>query len=300
VRRALRLRRELRRLEPDLVISFLDTTNVLTLFASLGLDIPVIVSERVDPRHHPIGLSWSILRSLLYRYAAAVVVQSYALRDWASRLVGRKATHIIPNPISLELDASVKETSCENSGHMVVAMGRLAPQKAFDVLLKAFARCATKHARWSLVILGEGNERRNLEALAADLGIMDRTKLAGNVRDPASILMRADLFVCPSRYEGFPNALLEAMACGLAVIATDCPSGPREIVHDGVNGVLVGVDDVDALTAAMDRLMTNPGERQRLGKQAVNVLERFSIDRTMSRWDELIKHVYTTRSWKAY
>ncbi|MFY9175634.1 MAG: glycosyltransferase, partial [Peptococcia bacterium] len=102
---------------------------------------------------------------------------------------------------------------------------------------------------------------------------------------------KADLFVLPSRYEGFPNALLEAMACGCAVIAADCPSGPAEIIHDGVNGLLVPREDITALSAAMDRLMHDDSIRQRLSGQALKVKETFSQGEIMNRWDALIQKV---------
>ena len=182
-------------------------------------------------------------------------------------------------------------SSFQENGCRVVAMGRLVKQKGFDLLLKAFGQCAAKHAGWSLVIVGEGHERQCLEALAADLGIQDRVRLAGLVKEPVSILRGADIFVMSSRYEGFPNALLEAMACGLAVISTDCATGPRDIICDGVDGVLVLPNDVGSLAAAMDRLMADKVERQRLGAKALAVTERFSGEKIMKQWDELLLQV---------
>jgi len=168
-------------------------------------------------------------------------------------------------------------------------MGRLVEQKGFDILVEAFSRCATKHSDWSLVILGEGPQRTRLEAAAAELGIGDRVHLVGQVREPDTILKGADLFVLSSRYEGFPNALVEAMACELPVVSTDCSSGgPRDIIRDGVDGILVPPRDVEALASAMDRLMADQDGRQRLGKSAAEVVERFSTTRVMKVWDDLL------------
>lgn len=289
--RVLRLRDELRKLRPDVVISFMDTTNVLTILASRGLGIPVIVSERIDPRQHAIGLAWNTLRSLLYRRADALVVQSPSLRDWASEVAVAARVHVIPNPINPVINVSATAARRRGSGHTVVAMGRLVRQKGFDLLLEAFARCAGQHPDWSLVILGEGEERSNLEMLIAAMGLQDRVRLAGKVPDPGPTLGQADLFVLSSRFEGFPNALIEAMTCKLAVISTDCPSGPRDIIHDGVDGILIPPEDVNALAKGMDRLMSNPLERQRLGASAMEVAERFGIEKIMGMWDELVAHI---------
>jgi glycosyltransferase involved in cell wall biosynthesis len=197
---------------------------------------------------------------------------------------------IIPNPINPEFNGSTKEARRRGSGHTIVAMGRLVRQKGFDLLIEAFARCAGQHPEWSLVILGEGEERSNLESLISAMGLQDRVRLAGKVPQPSHILGQADLFVLSSRFEGFPNALMEAMACKLAVISTDCPNGPRDIVRDGVDGLLIPPDDVNALAKGMDRLMANPMERQRLGAGATEVVKRFSIEKIMSMWDELVAH----------
>jgi len=289
-KRVARLRRELCSSLPDVVISFGGETNILTLLASAGTSAPVIVSERVDARHHSIGLVRHALRYLLYRRADGLVVQSHAARDWGRKLVGSENVHVIPNPVAVAVHGVVLAAVRPATGRTVVAMGRLAHQKGFDHLLRAFAKCARKHAAWSLVIIGEGHERTALERLIAELELKDRVTMAGLRQTPARLLQQADLFVMSSRYEGFPNALLEAMACGLAVISTDCPNGPREIIRDGVDGVLVQPEDSDALAAAMDRLMDDQRERERLGARAVEVRERFGIEKIMSMWDDLLAH----------
>lgn len=291
VRTVICLRQALRRAHPDTVISFIDTTNTLTLMASRGLGVPVIISERNDPQQRSLGLAWSGLRSMFYRQADAVVVQTGVVRDWALRFQGIKAIYVIPNPVNPTLNGSEHASSRHGSSHTIVAMGRLVRLKGFDLLIEAFGRCAAKHPDWSLVILGEGPERANLQAIAADLGIADRVSLAGQRREPATVLKGADLFVSSSRTEGFPNALLEAMACQLPVVSTDCSSGgPRDIVRDGVDGILVPPDDVAALADAMDRLMANSDERHRLGAGALNVIERFSMERIMTMWDEAVTY----------
>ena len=300
-RRVRRLRREIRASEPDIVISFLPATNVLTLLATRNLRIPVIVAERIDPREEPIAPVWALLRRLLYPFACAVVVQTTDVSRWALRFIAHDRIHVIPNPVAPIDWGRMQTPECRDApgwlagpGHKVFAVGRLTKQKGFDLLLPAFARCRATFPEWSLVILGEGEERARLEHLASELGIASAVTLPGHVPDAAALLRHGDLFVLSSRYEGFPNALLEAMACGLPVISTDCPSGPRQIIRDGVDGVLVPRDSVDALSTAMLRLMGAPGARKQLGARAVDVAERFSVSRVTRQWNELLTNCACT------
>jgi GalNAc-alpha-(1->4)-GalNAc-alpha-(1->3)-diNAcBac-PP-undecaprenol alpha-1,4-N-acetyl-D-galactosaminyltransferase len=296
LQRMKRLRHEIRKSGAEVVISFVDGTNVLTLFATFGLGVRVIVSERIDARRHRIGWIRSGLRYLLYPQAEALVVQSAVMRDWARKIVKEKDVRMIPNPVAKPSpvekpgNGTGRAFSVPSTHRTIVAMGRLTRQKGFDLLLQAFGRCAVRHPEWSVIILGEGEDRHALEALIGELSLKDRVSLPGRVRDPGQILAEADLFVMSSRYEGFPNALLEAMACGLAVIATDCPSGPRDIIREGVDGILVPLNDLDALASSMDRLMEDQTERQRLGANAVKITERFSVEKIMSMWDDLLVH----------
>lgn len=170
-------------------------------------------------------------------------------------------------------------------------MGRLSEQKHFDLLLQAFANLKDAHPEWTLTILGEGELRSQLEDLRDRLGLKDRVYLPGVVKNPHDFLRQADFFVMSSLFEGFPNAICEAMACGLPVISTDCPSGPREIIREGIDGILVPTEDVSALTAAIQKLMLDQALRQDLGRNALEITERFSLERIMGMWDEILQEV---------
>jgi len=287
------LRAFMREAQPDVLLSFIDLVNLRVLAAAFGTGKPVVVSERVDPRQHPISRIGRTLRWLLYRRASAVVVQTPGIAQWASRIVARRAIHVIPNPIS---DQFLKRSSTISAPqHKIVSMGRLEFQKGFDLLLCAFAQCITAHPDWTLDIFGEGSEGDRLKALADDLGIADRVRLPGAIKDPERELRQADVFVLSSRYEGFPNALLEAMACGVAVVSFDCHTGPREMIQHGINGLLVSPNDVNALAKAMARLMSAEDERQRLGERAVDVAERFSLAKIAQMWRSLLEQAVLQR-----
>ncbi len=287
VQRIVQLRRQLAASRAEVIISFLDTTNVLTLLAGLRQGIPIVVSERVDPRQKTIGFAWNRLRALTYPYAAGLVVQSHALQPWAAQFAGERIVHVIPNPVRSLSEARAHIGPRLKTHSKVIAMGRLVRQKGFDLLLSAFASCLKRHPEWSLTILGEGEERSRLETQAAELGIADHVCLPGVVRHPEDELRQADLFVLPSRYEGFPNALLEAMACGLPVIGANCSTGPGDIIREG-EGILIPPDDINALTSAMDRLMGEENLRESLGRCAKTVVGRFSMKSVMGMWDKVI------------
>ena len=170
----------------------------------------------------------------------------------------------------------------------MVAAGRLSEEKGFDKLIEAFAKIAPHHPDWHLAILGEGPERASLEHRVREHGLQGRVEIPGVVRNPEDYFHASDIFVLTSRYEGFPNALCEAMACGLPVVSFDCPVGPGEIINHGENGSLVPAGDVSALAAALRRVIENPEEAARMADCATNVVERFDKQRVAARWEGLL------------
>jgi GalNAc-alpha-(1->4)-GalNAc-alpha-(1->3)-diNAcBac-PP-undecaprenol alpha-1,4-N-acetyl-D-galactosaminyltransferase len=288
-RRVWALRAAIRATSPQIVISFMSETNVLTLMASVALGTPVIVREAIDPGEHSIGKPWELLRRWTYPRATRVVVLGERSLTYFSPAVQKRA-RIIPNPTTASAERILNSVSRHyGKSKKVIAMGRLEPQKGFDMLLRAFAGLASQYPEWSLEIWGEGPMRAELESLARKLEIADRVRLPGTTKKPFDKLRRAELFVLSSRYEGFPNVLCEAMACGLAVVSFNCPSGPSEIIRADVDGVLVPPGNVDALAAAMGRLMADPHECWRLARRAPEVLDRFGVHKVMATWENVIR-----------
>lgn len=288
IERVRALRRQIRDIRPEIIISFGDTTNVTTLLAAVGMALPVVICEQVDPRQYAIGTAWSLLRRAVYRLAVALVVVSKAMATgWAQNIVPNDRIRVIPNPVHFMPTGSARPSNVAVRGGTIVAMGRLVKQKGFDILLEAFRLCSDCHPQWSLYILGEGDERETLEAMAETLKLQERVKFLGLVKDPSLVLRDADMFVMSSRFEGFPLALIEAMACGLPVISTDCPTGPSEIIRNGVDGILVPAEDAHALSAAMECLLADPEKRRRLATEAVNIVDRFGAEKVMMLWDQL-------------
>lgn len=286
------LRAHLRLEKPDVVISFLDSMNVLTLIAAMRLGTPVIVAERSDPRMNALGLVWRTARRITYPGAKAVVVQTKSVYGWAHRFLSAGLIHQIHNPVRVQ-GRSRNGEQAYTSARSIVTVARLGPEKGIDILLRAFALCAVKHPDWSLVIVGEGPDRKLLEDLTERLEIRNRVQFKGLIQNPEEMLAHSDLFVLASRREGFPNTLLEALAAGLPAISTSCNSGPAEIIRHEIDGLLVPPENVDALAAAMDRLMSSEAERQGMAARAIEVYERFNSESILARWTGLARQVAT-------
>jgi len=279
LRRIARLRTLLMADRPEVVLSFISESNVLTLLAARGLRIPVVISERVNPgKDVTVPAVWRALRRITYGWSDEVVVQTRDAAGWIERRCGKRAI-VIPNALRALPDPPLRRES------LIVAVGRLAAQKGFDVLLNAFAKVAHEFPQWRLAIIGEGRERTELQSLRDRLRLEHRVEFVGQVQNVETWLARAALVVQPSRFEGFPNAVLESMGMGAAVISADCQSGPAELIEDGVNGRLVPVENVSALAAVMADLMAREDVRAQLGLQALKVRDQFQQERIMAKWE---------------
>ena len=283
VARVSRLRSLLREIRPDVVVAFMTEANVVALWACRGLGVPVVISERNQPERPGLGCLHKLARRLSYPWASAMVVQTDAIALWATTRF-RIPIHVIPNPVEL---GPGRARGGEAGAHHVISLGRLTYQKGFDVLVTSFAALADKHPDWRLVIYGEGPDRPALERLRAESGLNDRISFPGLTKDSGGALSRADLFVLPSRFEGYPNALLEALGSGLPVIATSCPGGTAEILADGAHGMLVPPDDVAAMTKALDAMMSDPSLRATYGSRARPAVAGLDFAAVGRRWLDL-------------
>lgn len=286
LRRLARVRRAVLSSRPDAVLSFGDVTNVRVVFALLGTRIPVIVSERVDPRMHHIGRAWDFLRKMAYRRARRLVVQTDMVARWAAGFMRQNAITVIPN-FARMIDCA-EDVARES---MILAVGRLDRQKGFDMLVEAFGRSTLSNSGWRLAIVGEGPERQALQAQVIESGLAGAIELPGTTHDIGAWYARASMFVLSSRYEGFPNVLLEAMGCGLPCIAFDCASGPAEMIQQGENGVLIAPEDVTALCMAMRRLAADGVLRHTLSERAKQVNQTYSRPVVVDQWSRLLHSV---------
>lgn len=291
--RALVLRRTLRAIDPDVVIGMMTGAAVLAILSSPGTRWRVIAAEHNFPPRLRMGVMWERLRRLTYPKADMVVMLTSEGLDWLHTAIRRARGTVIPNPVVCPIPAGEPRIDpaaiVPVDRRYVLGAGRLAPQKAFERLVTAFDLVAERNSDWDLVILGDGPERAALENQRLGSPFAPRIHLPGRAGNVGEWYSSAGAFVLCSRFEGFPMTLVEAMASGCASISYDCDTGPRDIIRDGANGLLVSPEgDVEALAAAMERLMSDDAERRRLASVGVEVRERFSLERVLARWDVVL------------
>jgi len=277
------LRRRFKKEKPDVVISFLTKVNILTTIASRFLNIPVIISERNNPRKDKVIRLWDLFRSVIYKKADLLVTQTDRIKKYYEKK-GIKKIKVIHNPVTIfEI---VEEKKRKN---IIISVGSLTRQKGYDLLLHAFL--SVKDKAWKLNIVGDGLLKAQLTKLSHELLCQDRVIFSGKQKNMKKYYGEAKIYVLSSRYEGFPNVLCEAMAAGLPCIAFDCPTGPREIINNGINGILVENGNVAALAKAINTLIDDENMRNRLGKQALHIRKDLDIGKITEEWEAVIKTV---------
>lgn len=293
LQRVLALRQVLREVRPDVAVGMMSSAGIMLVLAALFMPgIATVASERIFPPMLPLGAMWRRLRQWTYPKATKVTMLTSEGLAWLNAEIPRARGVVMPNPITYPLAIAEPrlnpDSVVESDRKLLLAVGRLDQQKGFDLLLSAFAELAAENPAWDLVILGEGPLRLVLEAQVQNLGLQDRIHLPGRAGNVGDWYQRADLYVMSSRFEGFPNTLGEAMAHGCAAVSFDCDTGPRDIIQHEVDGVLVPNGDVIALEQTLGRLMADEIQRRRLAARAIEVRERFSIEKIAAMWERLL------------
>ena len=244
----LRLRKLLRREQPDLLIGMTTLPSIKLALAAIGLSARLVLSERNYPPARPLAWRWRLLRRLAYPRADLHLVQTQGIAQWLHQRGLARRTAVLPNaivwPIPQLAPQLTPEAFVPSGQKMILAVGTKLHQKGFDRLVAAFAGLQAEFPDWSLVILGiEDAPYRGVNQVARLRQLMgsasSRLILPGNVGNVGDWYQASDLFVLSSRFEGYPNVLLEAMASGLPCLAVDCPTGPSDLIDSGVNGWLV-------------------------------------------------------------
>jgi len=296
IRRVIVLRQMLRQIQPDIALGMMTSANVLLALAAWGLpNQRTIGAEHNHPPQLPLGFFWETLRSHTYGLLSAVTALASEGENWIKSNTNAQRVSVISNAVTWPLSGQEPRISpnalYQSERRFLLAVGRLETQKGFDWLIEAFAKLVVEHPDWDLLILGEGSLRPMLEETVRKSDLEDRIFLPGRAGNMAEWFESADLFVMSSRFEGFPMTLVEAMAHGLAAVSFDCDTGPRDIIRHELDGLLVPQGSVTELTAALDRLMSNALTRQRFAERAVEVRERFSMEKVTGMWEKLFEEI---------
>ena len=295
LQRCLQVRKILRRHRVTSMLAMMPHESVMAVVASFGLPMRVVVSERNAPWHRHQDRIWTTLRRIVYRFSDIQVAQTQPIADWLRRETRSRGVAIIPNAVQPDLPSGppfvLPENSLRSGRKLLLAVGTKPYQKGFDMLVDAFGRVAGDHPEWDLAIPGllperveEGISGQDILSAAARAGIADRVFLPGHLGNMRDWYAAADLFVLSSRFEGFPNVLVEAMGAGCACVAFDCDTGPDEIIEDEVDGILVRELTIEALAAALKRTMGDSELRSRLAAAAPRVAQRYAPGIVLGAW----------------
>ncbi len=288
------LRKVLRQVRPDIALALMTSSNIQLGLAALGLsDVVTVGSERVYPPQYPLSPFWERLRSVTYGLLHGLVVLTAENRDWMIQETRAKQLTVIPNPVSWPLPEHEPFVLPNRplDRCWLLGAGRLSGQKGFDLLISAFSKIASQCSAWDLVIVGEGPDKKKLEQQVVDLGLEKRVVLPGRVGNIGEWYQAAELYVMSSRFEGFPNTLVEAMASGLPAVSFDCDTGPRDIIRHSIDGLLVPQQDTSALAEALEKLMLDPTLRETMAEQAKEVRKRLSMERVAVQWETLFQYL---------
>lgn len=274
--------------KPDLVLSCIGKNNFMAVVTTVGMKTKPVVSVVGEAKEEYPGRGMRMLADFLFTHAAGVILQTERSRSFFCGKVGRKAV-ILPNSLNPDF---IRPRYGGEREKKIVSVGRMDANKNHEMQIRAFAALQDKYAGYELVIYGDGELRARIEETARKLGVADRVSLPGVVPDVAARIERASLFLLTSYSEGVSNALIEALALGLPVIATDVPSGgTEELMRDGENGLVIPPGDLEALTAAMDRLLGDRAFADALGREAAGIQEKLSPERVNPMWKAYFEEI---------
>lgn len=292
VRRFKKLRNIWKVQKPDLILSFIGKNNMMALLTSRFLHIPVAVSVRGEPSMEYYNGWMRLLAKQLFRFADGVILQTSRCSAFFPKAVRQKAV-IMKNPVSREF---FREPYRGERRREVTAVGRLDENKNHEMLIRAFAGISGEFPEYSLVIYGEGELRGYLTELAEKLGLSERVSLPGAVGNVADAIYKTGVFVLTSNTEGVPNTLIEAMALGLPVIATDCPcGGPADLIEHRVNGILIPVQNQSELQENLQFLLNNLQEMESMGAAARKTAAIYRPEIVCEEWEKYLNYLVSRR-----
>jgi GalNAc-alpha-(1->4)-GalNAc-alpha-(1->3)-diNAcBac-PP-undecaprenol alpha-1,4-N-acetyl-D-galactosaminyltransferase len=268
----------------NILISFTTTSNLLAVLCRFYLKIKVYICERNNPEKSQLSYLRKICSRILYPFADGLIVQTSFSKKYFQKFIKSEKIQIIPNPIDGNL-ISLKE-DYNKRANIILNVGRMDDNKNQKLLLEAFSNLNIKN--WRLIFVGDGILRMEFQILAKKIGITDKVDFIKTVANIEYYYNRAKLFVFTSKSEGFPNALLEAMSFGIPCIASDCNSGPSEIIQHNENGFLFEVNNQKQLEKQIMALMENEGLRLKFSKNAIQSTSKYNSDEIYKQWKSII------------
>ncbi len=291
ISKLIQLRSLIKKSNPDVIISFLTTINVATTIAALFIKSPLYICERISTPFASLSKNFFWIYRLLFKRVSKIIVQTKKNKSYLNQNFPNMIVEVIPNliiyPIPITGFSKKPNTVISPNRKIILAAGRFHKFKQFDILIKAFWEIKDKYPNWDLVILGDGEEKEALIQLILDLEIDDRVFSPGIVGNVSEWYERSDLFVLSSLIEGFPNVLLEAMSYGLPCVSFDCNTGPRELIKNEINGILVPPNEKElGLSNAMSKFMGDEKFRRKISKEAELTRKNNSIQNIIEKWNK--------------
>ena len=293
MRRIFHIRKICKQKRADIIVSFIRYCNFRGILATLFLKTKNLISVRIDPKIGYRSRAMAMIARILYPLSDGCVFQTEEAQVWFSPKIQKKS-RVIFNPVS---DTFYQISAVAVQEKRIVTCGRLDEQKRFDLLIDAFDKVCDEHPAYKLEIYGVGALQDALQAQIEKLGRQDRICLMGRSEDVPNAIKSASLFVLSSDYEGLPNALMEAMVLGLPVISTDCSGGgARALIEDGVDGLIVPCDNVDALADAIRKSLSDPDAAKQRGDKAAEKAKGFSANNIIAQWETYAQQIVDGRA----
>jgi GalNAc-alpha-(1->4)-GalNAc-alpha-(1->3)-diNAcBac-PP-undecaprenol alpha-1,4-N-acetyl-D-galactosaminyltransferase len=293
MRRCRAVRRAIRRAKPQVIVCFQDGPFRAICGYTLGLGVPIIAAERNAPDRFD-HISAARYQGIIYqtlRFAARVTIQCESYRDLYPDFLQPRLV-CIPNPVQPASVRARPDAPNKEGRYRLLSVGRLSFQKNYRVLIEAFSRLAARYANWDLAIVGEGEDRIQLEQLTRTLGLESRVVLPGVTKNIGEWYASSHLFCLSSRWEGFPNALAEALAHGLPAVGFAGCAGVRDLIAHGRSGLLAaGNGDAGSLALALEKAMSNSDLRRSMGSEAIIGVQPYHPSQIFSKWEELLSEV---------
>lgn len=285
-----RIRKYIQESNPDVIVCFMAQNILLTGLATIKIDVPLIVSERIDPSSVKRNIIFKCVLNKIYEKSSKVVFQTKRAQAFFNKKI-QKNSCIIRNPISI-----TKERS-KYIKHEIVTIGRLTEQKNQKLLIEAFKEINSKYPEYKLKIYGEGILREKLEKQIKDLKLEKKIFLLGTSDDIHKEISNSEIFVLSSNFEGLSNALMEAMLMGFPVISTNC-AGSDEILINNQNGILIHTENKEELINSLEKLILNKKIREKLGREAKKSVETYKTENIISKWANLVDDVINNKRTK--